>query len=168
MRKSCKSGSVGEAAGDRRLYPTTWYPPVVLIGMARAHRTYPGAGSGPRVESCPCLRGRSDRFAPIKVVRHGRCTARKRPSGAADPRRGAFGNETGPNATPRRMLVVVGYRIGMITSFPLGKPVLSSSTTAGIASDSGTMRAIAATSWPRSAASAIPAKDCGVGLPNAS
>ena len=23
MRKSCKSGSVGEAAGDRRLYPTT-------------------------------------------------------------------------------------------------------------------------------------------------
>jgi hypothetical protein len=23
MRESCKSGSVGEAAGDRRLYPTT-------------------------------------------------------------------------------------------------------------------------------------------------
>src|SRR5277367_2281191 len=25
MRESCKSGSVGEAAGDRRLYPTAWY-----------------------------------------------------------------------------------------------------------------------------------------------
>jgi hypothetical protein len=26
MRESCKSGSVGEAAGDRRLYPTARYP----------------------------------------------------------------------------------------------------------------------------------------------
>jgi len=26
MRESCKSGSVGEAAGDRRLYPTVWFP----------------------------------------------------------------------------------------------------------------------------------------------
>jgi hypothetical protein len=31
------------------------------------------------------------------------------------------------------MLVVVGYRMGTITSFPLSEPVLSSSTTAEIA-----------------------------------
>ena len=64
---------------------------------------------------------------------------------ARRPRRGAFRKEVGPNPTPRWMLVVVGYRMGTITSFPLGEPVLSSSTTAEIASDSGTMRPIAGT-----------------------
>ncbi len=112
------------------------------------------------------LRGRSDRFAPNQSHSSGQMYCPKLPSGAADPRRGAFGNEAGPNSTPRWMLVVVGYRMGTITSFPLGEPVLSSSTTADIASDSGTMRPIAGTSWPRSAASAMPARDCGVGLPN--
>ena len=63
-------------------------------------------------------------------------------------------------------LPVVDYRAGTITSFPLGKPVLSSSTTAEIASDSGTMRPIAGTNWPRSAASVMPARACGVGLAN--
>lgn len=66
------------------------------------------------------------------------------------PRRGVFRNEVDPNSTPRWMLVVVGYRMGTITSFPLGDPVLLSSTTAGITSDSDTMRPIAGTSWTRS------------------
>src|SRR5271166_1204920 len=74
------------------------------------------------------------------------------------------------NYKPHRRCIIahlaVGYRAGTITSFPLGDPVLSSSTTAGIASDSGTMRPIAGTSLPCSAASETPARDCGVGLPN--
>ena len=56
--------------------------------------------------------------------------------------------------------------MGAITSFPFGKPVLSSSTTAEIASDSGTVRPIVGTSWRRSTASVMPAMHCGVGLPN--
>ena len=68
--------------------------------------------------------------------------------------------------TDTEMLVVAGYRMGTITSFPLREPVLSSSTTAEIASDSGTMRPIAGTSWPRSWASAMLAMHCVVGLPN--
>jgi len=58
-----------------------------------------------------------------------------------------------------------GYRVGTITSFPLGMPVISSSTMAEIASDSGAMRPIAGTSLPRSAAWVMPAKHCCVGLP---
>jgi len=75
-------------------------------------------------------------------------------------------SEAGPNSTPKQTPVVVDYRVGTITSFPLGKPVVSSSTTAEIASDSGAMRPIAGTSLPCSAASVMPAMHCGVGLPN--
>lgn len=64
------------------------------------------------------------------------------------------------------MLVVVGYRMGTITSVPSGEPVLSSSTTAEIAPDSDTMRRIVGTSWTRSAALAMSAMHCGVGLQN--
>jgi hypothetical protein len=53
------------------------------------------------------------------------------------------------------ILVVVGYRMGPITSFPLGEPVLPSSTMAEIASDSGAMRPTAGTSLLRSAASVM-------------
>jgi len=56
-------------------------------------------------------------------------------------------------------LLAVGYRMGTITSFPLAEPVVSSSTMADIASDSGTTRPIAATSLPCSAASVTPARD---------
>jgi hypothetical protein len=112
------------------------------------------------------LRGGSDRFAPNQSHSSGQMHCPKLPSGAADRRREAFGNEAGPNSMPRWMLVGVGYRMGAITSFPLGEPVLSSSTTAEIASDSGTMRPIAGTSWPRSKASAMSAMHCGFGLPN--
>ncbi len=101
----------------------------------------------------------------IKVTRRGEWTAGSA-SRRGGPRRGAFGNKAKPNSPPRRMLVVVGYRMGAITSFPFGEPVLSSSTIAEIASDSGAIRPIAGTSWPCSAASAMPAKDCDVGLPN--
>ena len=62
--------------------------------------------------------------------------------------------------------LAVGYCAGTITSFPLGEPVLSSSMMAEIASDSGAVRPIAATSWPPSIASAMPAMHCGFGLPN--
>ena len=53
-----------------------------------------------------------------------------------------------PAPWPRSRVIAIGYRMGTITSFPFGKPVLSSLTRAGIASDSGTMRPIAGTSLP--------------------
>jgi hypothetical protein len=66
----------------------------------------------------------------------------------------------------REVLIVIDHRAETITSFPLGKPVFSRATTAGIASDKGTMRPIVGASLPCSAASAMPARACSVGFPN--
>jgi hypothetical protein len=50
-----------------------------------------------------------------------------------------------PNSTPKQTPVVVDYRLGTFTSFPLGEPVFSSSTMADIPSESGAVRPIAGT-----------------------
>ena len=40
MRESCKSGSVGEAAGDRRLYPTAWCPRLTAAMISSGSATH--------------------------------------------------------------------------------------------------------------------------------
>lgn len=63
---------------------------------------------------------------------------------AADPPKGAFGNDTGPNSAPR-CACCCRLSHGNDHQLPLGKPVLSSPTTAEIPSDNSAMWSIAGT-----------------------
>src|SRR5262245_5421280 len=68
MRESCKSGSVGEAAGDRRLYPTTWCPrltaAMILAGSAVQRNGLGSALCSSRNRLMAAWRSASERKTP--------------------------------------------------------------------------------------------------------